>query len=107
MVKSLLASKGVGLNNSTVRVSSAYLVANAPNPFNSSTVIRYHIPDNAASAKIVITNMKGQVMRTTILNGRGEGQVALNAGTLAQGSYNYSLWIGNEQVDTKQMLIVR
>ena len=37
----------------------------------------------------------------------GDGQVTLNAGTLAAGSYNYSLWIGNEQVDTKQMLIVR
>jgi hypothetical protein len=51
--------------------------------------------------------MKGQVIKTTMLNGKGGGQVTLNAGTLAQGSYNYSLWIGNEQVDTKQMLIVR
>jgi hypothetical protein len=107
MVKSLLASKGVGLNNSNIRVSSAYLLANAPNPFNASTVIRYHIPDNASSAKLVITNMKGQVMKTTMLNGKGDGQVTLDAGTIAAGSYNYSLWIGNEQVDSKQMLIVR
>jgi hypothetical protein len=93
--------------NTTISASSAYLVANAPNPFNASTIIRYHIPDNASSARLVITNMKGQVMKTTLLNGKGDGQVTLNAGTLAAGSYNYSLWIGNEQVDTKQMLIVR
>ncbi|HVG14126.1 MAG TPA: tail fiber domain-containing protein, partial [Chitinophagaceae bacterium] len=106
LVNKLLADKGIP-NNSNIRVSSAYLVANAPNPFNSSTIISYHIPENASSAKLVITNMKGQVMKTTVLNGKGDGQVTLNAGTLAAGSYNYSLWIGNEQVDTKQMLIVR
>jgi hypothetical protein len=107
MVNNLLVSKGTGSNNTSVRVSPAYLVANAPNPFTASTVIRYHIPENAASAKIVITNMKGQVMKTIMLNGKGDGQLTLNTGTLAQGSYNYSLWLGNEQVDTKQMLIVR
>jgi hypothetical protein len=107
MVKTLLASKGTGSNNSSLRVSSAYLLPNAPNPFNASTVIRFHIPDNATTARLVITNMKGQVMKTTMLNGKGDGQVTLNAGTLAAGSYNYSLWLGNEQVDVKQMLIVR
>ncbi|HVG16688.1 MAG TPA: T9SS type A sorting domain-containing protein, partial [Chitinophagaceae bacterium] len=105
LVDKLLADKG--MPNTAINASSAYLVANAPNPFNASTIIRYHIPDNAASARLVITNMKGQVMKTTVLNGKGDGQVTLNAGTLAAGSYNYSLWIGNEQVDTKQMLIVR
>lgn len=108
MMTKLINSQSVttnGVNNTNVSISGAYLVQNAPNPFTSSTIIRYHLPQGATSAKVVIANAKGQLLKTASLNGKGDGQVTLDAGMLAAGSYTYSLWIEGKQVDTKQMII--
>ena len=94
-----------GVNNTNVGISGAYLEQNAPNPFNGNTIIRYHLPQGAGSAKVVIMNMKGQLLKSIALNGQGNGQITLQAGTLPSGSYTYSLWIDGRQVDTKQMLV--
>jgi hypothetical protein len=56
---------------------------------------------------VVVTNSKGQVLKTIALSSRGDGQVSLQAGNLPAGTYTYSLWIDGRQADTKQMIIVR
>ncbi len=88
-----------------MNVSGAYLYPNAPNPFSGITVIRYHLPEGTTAAQVVINNTNGQLLKTVTLNGRGDGQITLNAATLPAGSYTYSLWLGGRQVDAKQMLV--
>ncbi|HVG16374.1 MAG TPA: hypothetical protein VM935_15490, partial [Chitinophagaceae bacterium] len=98
---------GKGVASTTVRVTGAYLLANAPNPFTYSTIIRYHVPEGVGGARLLITDMKGRLVKTINLWGSGVGQYVLSAGSLAQGSYTYTLWIGEEKLDSKQMIIVR
>ena len=94
-------------NNTTIKLPGAYLEQNYPNPHNGNTMIRYHLPEGAGNAQVVVTNMKGQVMNSVTLNSRGEGQITLDATMLAAGTYNYSLWIGGKEVDSKRMIVVR
>ncbi len=50
--------------------------------------------------------MKGQVLKSVPLGNKGNGKISLYAGSLAAGSYVYSLWVDGKQLDSKQMLIV-
>lgn len=91
--------------NATVLAS---LEQNAPNPFNSNTNIRYTLPQNTRSASLVIMDARGMVVKTIVLNNAGgTGQVALDAGALATGSYTYTLYVDNKAVDSKQLVVTR
>jgi hypothetical protein len=106
MILNLMSSN---TNNSSPRMnmSGAYLEQNAPNPFNSTTIIRYNLPTESASARIVITNMKGQLVKTIALSGKGTNQIILSGGELVAGSYVYSLWMDDKQVDSKRMILTK
>ena len=41
------------------------------------------------------------------LGGRGKGSIEMNTATLAQGAYNYSLYVDGRLVDSKQMLLMK
>lgn len=102
-----LVLKGESANNISATLSSAQLDQNAPNPFSSSTIINYTIPENEGSGRLVITDMKGATIRSFNLNGKGRGQVQLNKGSLAAGEYVYSLWVGERMVTSKRMTVAR
>lgn len=87
--------------------SSSYLLQNAPNPFNSSTLINYYIPSTHSSAQMQITNSGGQVVKSVVLSSTGYGQVTINAGELAAGNYFYSLYIDGQLAGTKQMVLIK
>ncbi len=98
--------------NSSAKLSSvnnvdASLEQNNPNPFNQSTQIRYTVPANYSSAKIIITSVDGKAVRTYTLSGKGQGQVTLNASELAVGSYTYSLNVDGKIVDTKTLVLTK
>ncbi len=78
---------------------------NVPNPYNNTTLIGYYLPASTGSAQLLIANVTGQVLKTLTLSGTGNGQVTLNAGSLASGSYFYSLIINGQKVDTKEMIL--
>ncbi|MCU7548183.1 Ig-like domain-containing protein [Chitinophagaceae bacterium LB-8] len=87
-------------------VHAANLEQNVPNPFNNKTTIRFYIPANALSAKLVITGMKGDVRRTIELNSMNN-QVTLYANEFSSGIYLYTLWVDGKQVDSKRLVVVR
>jgi trimeric autotransporter adhesin len=95
------------ISNKNPNSSRGYLQQNAPNPFSSNTTISYFVPENASSAKVVITNMKGQTVKNFSINNRGAGQVTISSGTLPAGSYHYTLWMNGKKMDSKQMILTR
>ena len=101
MVETLSKQRG-----NTTAFSTAFLKQNVPNPVNNNTVISYYIPDNAGYAQIKITDAKGRLVKTFNAS-KGEGQINIKSSELPAGAYNYTLYIGNKTVDTKQMVLVR
>ena len=84
--------------------SSASLEQNIPNPFNRTTTVNYTLPAAYTSAKIVITNEAGKVMKEINISGSGKGSFQLNASMFASGVYNYSLYANSRLIDTKKMI---
>jgi hypothetical protein len=84
---------------------AGYLKQNNPNPLNGNTMIRYFAP-NHASAHILVTDMKGDLLKTYRVT-NGEGQLIIRAGELPTGTYNYTLYVNNSKIDTRQMIIDR
>ena len=105
LVNELLQVKTGGVNNIKAAAASTMLEQNAPNPFNSSTVIRYHIPASVSNAQIMVTNASGNMIKTFTLNNKGAGSVTINAGELAAGSYYYTLITDGKKADSKQMIL--
>ena len=83
------------------------LKQNNPNPFNSNTVISYFIPSTSKNAQLIVTNVKGQLLKNISLNKHGEGQVTIHSGELAAGSYFYTLTVDGQRIDTKQMILTK
>jgi hypothetical protein len=90
-----------------VTSAGAYLEQNTPNPVRGTTTIRYHVPESSTSALLNLTNAKGELVKTMSLNRSGSGQVTLNTGMLASGTYNYTLYVDGKQADSKRLLIAK
>jgi hypothetical protein len=105
--KGVLSSEDIAMKSTNVSLSSARLEQNAPNPFSTTTIIKYFVPDNAGAAEITIADQTGKVMRTISLNQRGAGQIVINAFELTAGTYSYFLTIDGRIIDSKQMVLTR
>jgi hypothetical protein len=87
-------------------LTSAYLEQNTPNPVRGTTTIRYHVPETSTSARLTLTNAKGQLVKMVSLN-KSTTQISLNIAALAAGTYYYTLYIDGKQTDTKRLVISR
>jgi hypothetical protein len=107
-LKALIQSVTKQSNSNATNISSstAYLKQNTPNPFNKSTVINYHIPGNGGNAQIIVSDMKGNLIKTFAVT-KGEGRINISGGELAAGIYNYALLVNGKKVDTKQMVLTK
>jgi len=83
------------------------LEQNIPNPFTNSTTIHYTLPEKSLSAKIIITNKNGKMLKEVRVSGSGKGSINVNAAMFSSGTYQYSLIIDGKMVDTKQMILIR
>lgn len=88
-------------------LDGAALQQNNPNPFSQSTIIRYTLPEYTKNARLVVTSSNGVVVSTYALQGKGNGQVVLNANEFAAGNYSYSLIINGTAVDTKSLVLTK
>lgn len=82
----------------------AYLIQNAPNPFNESAEIRYFIPEGLENVEIQISNVKGEVISKSRIRDAGYGALEVKADQLSNGSYIYLLSIDGEVIDSKVMI---
>ncbi|MFM8916341.1 MAG: tail fiber domain-containing protein, partial [Bacteroidota bacterium] len=80
---------------------------NIPNPADNSTIIPFSIPANCKSASILITDhATGRAIKAVPLSCK-DTHLMLDAGSLASGTYSYTLFVDGASVDTKQMVIVK
>ena len=95
-----------GNNLPTTTSSDSYLKQNFPNPSNSNTVIRYHLSDNTGRAQIKITDIKGSTIKVYNASA-AQGSLNISTTELLAGTYNYTLYVNDKQIDTKQMVIMK
>ena len=96
------------MSNELSVMSGASLQQNIPNPFNNTTTINYTLPQSrngGTSAKIIITDKSGKVLKDVNLYAQGKGSLQIDASTLSAGAYQYSLYADGRLIDTKQMLL--
>jgi trimeric autotransporter adhesin len=105
LLKANLLAMGDKNNNQNVNMTSALLLQNIPNPFINSTGISYNLPGNVKYAEIVITDKQGKNLKRVQLSGTGNGKIELNTGSMASGTYQYSLYVNGSMVDSKQMIL--
>lgn len=92
-------------NSKIIMLSGASLSQNAPNPFVKGTTINYTLPQSFGTAKIVITDNYGKVIKDMKVTGSGKGSLYTDASSLAAGTYQYSLYVDGKLVETKQMVL--
>jgi len=97
---------GNGFGQSGTLNAPATLEQNEPNPFSETTVIRYFLPEGSTNAKIEVKNAEGKVAGSFPILQAGYGNITLASGTLAAGSYYYSLVINNNIIDTKKLVLL-
>jgi trimeric autotransporter adhesin len=86
---------------------SARLEQNAPNPFSEHTWIRYHLPEGAANARIILTDLAGNRVMSYDLPGDGAGQLMISGGALRSGTYIYTLLVNGEVKDSKRLVLLQ
>jgi len=80
------------------------VIHNYPNPFTSSTVIYYTLPQNIREAQIEIYNIKGQKIKELSVN-NNQSSVVWNAEGLASGLYFCKLTADKKETITKMVLM--
>lgn len=93
--------------NSLQLLPVALLQQNIPNPFSSSTVIQYSLPNKFTNAQITVADITGRVVKQFVLTSAGKGSLTINAGMLAEGVYVYSLYVDGRFICSKHMVITK
>ena len=88
-------------------LANAFLYQNTPNPFNTSTEIKYFLPEGSTNAYIYVFNLQGGLLLSYPLTVNGFSSVIINGSELNAGMYIYSLVIGGQQAETKRMILTK
>ncbi|MFT4664014.1 MAG: hypothetical protein ACI8YQ_004103 [Polaribacter sp.] len=83
----------------------AYLLQNAPNPFNGSSDIEFFIPQDMESVTIEVRDLKGVLIKSFNVTEAGMGKITVDAKDASSGTYLYTLMINNEIIDSKVMIL--
>ena len=86
---------------------TAKLYQNTPNPFTSTSEIRYELPRNATDAAIYIFDMQGTPVKRFALTECGSGSVTVGSSELKAGIYAYSLIVDGKEVDNRRMILTK
>ncbi|MCQ2327376.1 MAG: T9SS type A sorting domain-containing protein [Bacteroidales bacterium] len=77
----------------------------APIPANNTTTISYSIPSKYASAKVVIRNTVGSVVKTMNVATGKSGKLPVNVSDLNSGVYFYSVIADGQTLSTKKLVV--
>ena len=88
-------------------LANAFLYQNTPNPFNTTTEIKYFLPEGSTNAYIYVFNLQGNLLLTYNLSDNGFGSVIINGSSLNAGMYIYSLVVNGQEAETKRMILTK
>jgi len=97
------------IKNSNERtVKDYFLFQNYPNPFNPITKIRYQIGNNSY-VRLKIFDIEGKDIKTLVKKYQNTGSyiVQFDGNDLSSGIYFYSLYINNELIETKKLMLLK
>jgi len=78
---------------------------NKPNPFGTTTDIEVSIPDDVQKAFIYVYDLQGKKLQQVDIPAHGKQSVAINASSLTDGMYLYSLIADGKVVETRRMIV--
>ena len=88
-------------------IAGAGLSQNSPNPFNNITTVSYTLPQQYKSAKIIVTNKSGIILKQVYVTGNGKKSFTFDASALSAGAYQYALYVDGRLIGSKQMIVIR
>ena len=89
------------------KAAEAHLAQNAPNPFSSSTTVRYGLPATVKQANLYIYTLQGAQVRSYPLPERGEASLTIAGGELQPGIYIYTLIADGREVESRRMILTK
>lgn len=87
--------------------NDAFLLQNAPNPFNESAEIRYFVPEGLENVEIHIYDTNGSVLKAYKINDTGDNRLNVDSTTFGNGTFVYTLTVNKEIIDSKVMIITK
>ncbi len=100
---SLKSTNTTGTDNTLS--TQAKLYQNIPNPFSENTLIKCFIPAETGTARLLVFNMQGTLVKTYGIQGRNQAEVTISGAELNPGMYIYSLVLDNREIDSKRMIL--
>lgn len=99
-------SKGVstGIDEST-EVQMLSMGQNRPNPFGTNTNIEICVPADVQNAFIYIYDLQGKKVQQVDVTARGRQNITIQAASLSEGMYLYSLIADGKIVETRRMIV--
>jgi hypothetical protein len=87
--------------------TNSLLLSNSPNPFSSSTIIRYKLPERGF-VRLEVMNALGNVSDILVntIQEKGEYSLTFNAGNIPDGVYYLRMIYGKSTI-TKKLLRIR
>ncbi|WP_430931187.1 T9SS type A sorting domain-containing protein [Saccharicrinis sp. 156] len=88
--------------------NESFILQNSPNPFTSSTEIKYSL-EKTGLVSLEIYNCSGVKIKSLVnaVQSTGDYSISLDASDLSSGMYFYSLQVDNKTIATKKMVVVK
>jgi Secretion system C-terminal sorting domain/Beta-propeller repeat len=88
------------------------LLQNYPNPFNPKTIINYQLESTAGKTSFIsikVYDVLGNEVTTLVSEKKPAGnyQVEFNGNSYSSGIYFYSLFVNNQLIGTKRMILLK
>lgn len=94
-----------GIDEMGENVTLLSLGQNKPNPFGTSTSIEVSVPADVQKAFIYVYDLTGKKLQQIDITSRGKQAVTINAASLTDGMYLYSLIADGKVVETRRMIV--
>lgn len=84
------------------------LYQSIPNPTDDVALINYYLTKEYTNAIITVSTQEGKILHSFKLEPKmGNGSVKVSLGSLASGTYFYTLVAGERVIDTKKLQIIK